>query len=129
MGYIQLKNVRAVGDKLLEQTSGLKNINEEIKEIENSLRSTSYVEEVLHFIDQCEAELEEEILTMKQMGDCILDISQIYDQTESKIADMYDLEYVQYPKTQYGISKITGLDQYKDLLAFRKTGGSDGRLY
>lgn len=123
MSYIHLKNVRAVGDDLLEHSSILKNIYEEIKVIEGSLTTTSYVDEAMYLMKECEAELEEESLTLRQLGSCLLEVTQIYADTENKISDYYNLEIIENPKTEFGLCKITGLEEYEHLLTFRKKVG------
>ena len=119
MSYIHLKNVRAVGDNLLEHSSILKNINEEIKVIEGSLTTTSYIDQAMYLMKECEAELEEESLTLRQLGSCLLEVTQIYEDTENKITDYYNLEVIENPKTEFGLCKITGLEGYEYLLNFR----------
>ena len=120
MSYIHLKNVRAACDDLLEQTSTLKQIYEEIKKIEMSLSTTSYIENAMYLMKECEGELEEEALTMGQLSNCLLEVANVYEKTENKIADCYNLEVIQYPKTTFGISKITGLEEFENLLTFRR---------
>ncbi len=119
MSYIHLKNVRAVGDHMLEHSSILKNINEEIKKIEESLKTTSYMDEAMYLMKECEEELEEECLTLRQLSSCLLEVTRVYEDTENKIADYYNLEVIVNPKTEFGRSKITGLDEFRHLLTFR----------
>ncbi len=123
MSYIHLKNVRAVGDKLLEHSSILKNIYEEIKVIEGSLTTTSYIDEAMYLMKECEGELEEQALILRQLGSCLLEVTQIYEDTENKIADYYNLEVIENPKTEFGLCKITGLEEYEYLLTFRQEEG------
>lgn len=129
MSYIELKSVQAAGDRLLEQTSILNNISEELNQIEQSLRATSYIEEPLRLLKDCRHKMEEETHTLNQMGECLKEVSQVYRETEDKITDMYNLDHIEYPKTQFGVSQITGLDEYKEFIIFRRAGDSDGRIY
>lgn len=124
MSYIHLKNVRAVGDNLLEHSSILKNIYEEIKVIEGRLSTTSYIDEAMYLMKECEGELEEQAIILRQLGSCLLEVTQVYKDTENKIADYYNLEVIENPKTEFGLCKITGLEKYEHLLTFRQEEGA-----
>lgn len=118
MGYIDLKVVQAVGERLLEQISILQNLREELRQTKKRIKDMAYMEEALYLLRKSEREIEEEIQSLQNFVQCLESVSNIYRTTEDRIADVYNLEQIVYPKTEFRTSRISGLDGYEHLLEF-----------
>lgn len=118
MRIINLKGVQAIDGRLLEQIYFLKKILEELEQTECLVREMSFTRKTVQLLNKGKKEIEEEIQTLQQMVGCLQSVREIYTETEQRIADMYDMERIVYPKAVFGRSTITGLDGLEELLPF-----------
>lgn len=120
MTYIDFKSVQAAKERLSEQISILRELKNELIQTEYKIRDMAYMDETIYLLLRSRDELQEEINTLRCMVQCLEEAAEMYRKTEQRIADTYDLESVVYPKTKFGTSRISGLDGYGELLAFRQ---------
>ena len=122
MSYIDLKLVQAAGDRLSGQISILRSLQEELARTEQKIKDMAYTEEVLYDLKKAREELAGDIDILNSFVRCIEEAQDVYQGTEQRITDVYDLERVIHPETVFGTSRITGLDKYESLLVFQRKG-------
>lgn len=123
MNSIHLVRVQAVGERLLGQMLVLEDLLEELTQAERIIREMSFTEETGILLKKIWKELREEIQTMRQMSESLLDVVQVYGKTEKKIADLYDMETTWHPKTRFGVSRMTGFIDDKYLVCLKNYFG------
>lgn len=122
MGYIDLRIVQAAGERLSEQISILLNLLEELKQTEQKIKDMAYMDETLYLLQKSQQEIEEEIQSLQAFVQCLDAVGNTWKRTEQKIADVYNLESVVYPRTEFRVSHITGLEKYENLISCLKGG-------
>lgn len=118
MNNMNLKNVQAAADRLPKQVSFLYKIKQELELMEGSLKENEATYPIYRNINRSRNGIEEEIRVLTQMKACLDNIIMLSKHTESKIADVYHMETILYPQTTFGVSKITGLQHYQNLMPF-----------
>lgn len=119
MGYIDIKHVQAVKERLLGQISILQNLQEELKQTEQKIKDMAYMEETLYLLRKSRKEAEEEIHTLSCFAQCLEEAAGICKKTEQRIADVYNLDVIAYPKSIFRTSYISGLEANRHLLTFQ----------
>ena len=125
MNNISLKKVQAVINRLPEQISFLRKIKEELEIMETCLKEDEVTYPIYKNINKSCKEIEEELRVLMQMQECLNNILAISQDTERKITEIYNMETILYPKTQFGISKISGLQHHKKLMPFSLVANGD----
>lgn len=118
MKYINIRSVQAVRERLLEQVFILKTAIENIRETEQKLQGMSLMDETRYLLDQSRRELEDEVQGHQSMAECLASICAVCKKSEENIVQMYDLEQIIYPDTDYGVSDLTDLDDFADIILF-----------
>ncbi len=118
MYRIDLRRVRMVEAGLSEKEAVLKSIAADLEKIETRMKEMTLGEEVCMQMAKIRESIDEDRTALHQMAVCLEDVREICRKSEQSIVDRYDLEYIAYPETTFGISHITGLEPYESLLVF-----------
>lgn len=89
MRYVDLENIQAVREGLLEQVSILENILDELGNTERDISSFTDMEEIRHCLRKSMQGVEEDLRGMKSMTSCLEEVQNIYRNTERKITETY----------------------------------------
>lgn len=119
MGYIHFEIVQAAAEGLLGQLSILNNIKEEIIRAEQILGQMDYMGDTLYCLKKSRREIDEQIRVLRESAGCLLEITQAFKETEQRISDVYNLETIQYERTRFDTSIISGLEPFEHMLVFR----------
>lgn len=115
---INLNHLREIEEKLRKQADGLSLLCEEVSRAQERVKELSYMDASRHALAQTGEALRENIRVLNQMAAAVREAAAQYERAERKITDRYNLDTVVYPQTQFSVSYITGLDEYRMLMPF-----------
>lgn len=118
MNCVDLRRMRRVGEELTRQVTALGLLREELCQAEEKIKYMAYVDETRQIFAQSREAMDENIRVLTTMAAVLREAAVQYHRTEEKIADRYNLDTVVYPDTQFGVSRITGMEAYKPLMPF-----------
>ncbi|MDO4617056.1 MAG: hypothetical protein Q4B03_06325 [Lachnospiraceae bacterium] len=118
MTRIHIRQIRETIENLKEQINGLRRIEERLAELEKQISPAQNKEAVQQTLALGRTSVEENIRILFSMASALEEVYSAYTDTEKRITDRYNLDTIVYPATEFGISKITGLDEYDDLMPF-----------
>lgn len=119
MSTIYLERVQTAAERLSEQISVLREMRDELNQARLRIQEMAFTQQTVVMLEQSGKELEEEIVTLQRMKECLDEIVRIYEKTEARITDVYDMEQICYPRTDFRVSRIMGLERYVSLMPFR----------
>lgn len=118
MGYINLKNINAIEERLHKQIAVLRFLCGDIGKAEEKIKHMSYMTKTKQALMRSKEALDANIRTLTSMTMVLEKVRLEYQQTEARITDRYNLDIVIYPETRFEISKITGMEAYQSLIPF-----------
>lgn len=118
VSYIDLKCVQAVEIGLLEQLSILEKIWNELQSVETEIRSNPYIEETARVIRRNGEEIEDELRNLRELAVCLQNVRELYQKTEQKITEVYDLDVTIFPKVEFGVYRIAVEKKWESKIYF-----------
>lgn len=115
---INLSQMQEIGEKLKKQAQILRNLAEETEQAEQKIKDMSYMDRTRQALIRTGESLEENIRVLTEMSSVIREAVRQYRRTEEKITDRCNLDTVDDPQPRFGVSRITGLNDYRMLLPF-----------
>lgn len=115
---MNLSQMQEIEEQLQKQISQLRILVEETRQAEAKIKEMSYMDRSRQALIGTREALEENIRVLTAMASVVREALLHYCQTEEKITDRYNLDTVEYPETQFGVSYITGLNDYQLLMPF-----------
>lgn len=118
MNCVDLRRIQEVSEQLARQIKTLKLLREGLCKAEEKIKHMAYVEGTRQTFAQSQEAIDDNIRVLAAMVKVLREAAVQYHKAEEKIAGRYNLDVVIYPDTQFGISRITGMEAHKSLMPF-----------
>lgn len=116
--YIDFRRVQVCEEQIQKQIAALRLVQEEIRQAEEDVRHMSYMEKTRQELFMAQQELAENIRVLSALASVLEETCGEYRRTEAQIIDRYNLDIEIYPDTRFEVSRITGMEQYRELMPF-----------
>ena len=115
---ISLSRLQEIEKQLRKQIAALHLICQETEQAEYKIKHISYTEKTQHTLIKLKESLNDNIRVLTLMATVINEAIAQYHRAEKEITDRYNLDIVFYPKAEFAVNYITGLDNCRSLIPF-----------